>query len=431
MSSTEIEILPDGIIIHDLEIQRSEVAEFLRPLTEPERESTVIRAVEIGILSLERARSGQDLEFVRRQIDSLMADVQKTVSKIPAEIQKLLIEKIGTENGQVLYPIQRLVNNVSTAANDKLGEVRQLLLQEIDPSKDTSTLSRALRKIAEILDPKRSDSIQGSLELAIRNVTANDGILSQTVKTVVADAVRPLAERVDKLTLEFRGEKAAEEALAQTTAKGLPYEEETVTRLQTWAQPIGAEIEYVGPDNKPGDITVKIKDLTDGSSQLLFVIEVRDRQTAKGRKAISEDLSTAMAERKANAAIYLSRNRDGLGKEIGEWAEGVCDRGSWIACTDEHLITAVRFLLIQWGIARKRAVTPTLDASAVHAQMQRIRTALARVKNINTKATAVHASADEIQSEANLLRDEVRGALSDLEELLRLKLIEESANTTQ
>jgi hypothetical protein len=63
--------------------------------------------------------------------------------------------------------------------------------------------------------------------------------------------------------------------------------------------------------------------------------------------------------------------------------------------------------------------------------MQRIRTALARVKNINTKATAVHASADEIQSEANLLRDEVRGALSDLEELLRLKLIEESANTTQ
>jgi hypothetical protein len=164
---------------------------------------------------------------------------------------------------------------------------------------------------------------------------------------------------------------------------------------------------------------------------LLFVIEVRDRQTAKGRKAISEDLSTAMAERKANAAIYLSRNRDGLGKEIGEWAEGVCDRGSWIACTDEHLITAVRFLLIQWGIARKRAVTPTLDASAVHAQMQRIRTALARVKNINTKATAVHASADEIQSEANLLRDEVRGALSDLEELLRLKLIEESANTTQ
>jgi len=59
--------------------------------------------------------------------------------------------------------------------------------------------------------------------------------------------------------------------------------------------------------------------------------------------------------------------------------------------------------------------------------MERIRTALGRVKTINTKATAIRTSAGEIQNEADLLRDDVKGALSDLEELLRLKLDEESS----
>jgi len=138
-----------------------------------------------------------------------------------------------------------------------------------------------------------------------------------------------------------------------------------------------------------------------------------------------------MAERGATYAIYLSRTQEGLAQELGEWAEGVCDRGPWVACTDEHLGTAVRFLLVQWAIALKRAVSPTLDATAAQAQIQRIRTALGRVKTINTKATAVRTGADEIQREAQALRDDVKDALSDLEESLRLKPDQESTLVAQ
>jgi hypothetical protein len=92
-----------------------------------------------------------------------------------------------------------------------------------------------------------------------------------------------------------------------------------------------------------------------------------------------------------------------------------------VACVDEHLTTAVRFLLVQWVIARRRTTTPTVDAAAAQAQIERIRTALGRVKAINTKVTSVRSHADEIQHEAELLRDDVRGALSDLEAALDLK----------
>jgi hypothetical protein len=36
-----------------------------------------------------------------------------------------------------------------------------------------------------------------------------------------------------------------------------------------------------------------------------------------------------MTVRKAQAGIYLSRTREGLAKEIADWAEGTCDNGQF------------------------------------------------------------------------------------------------------
>ena len=71
MAESRIEITEGGIRIADLEIPRKEVADFFLTVPEEEWETTVIRAIEIGVLSLERSRSGQDLDFVKRQVESL------------------------------------------------------------------------------------------------------------------------------------------------------------------------------------------------------------------------------------------------------------------------------------------------------------------------------------------------------------------------
>ncbi|MBI4242422.1 MAG: hypothetical protein HY613_11970 [Candidatus Rokubacteria bacterium] len=406
-----------GIRITDLEVPRKEVADFLLTVKEEERGATLVRAIEIGVLSLERARSGQDLQFVRRQVESLLHQVQGEVTAIPQRTQDLLIAKIGTQEGQVLEPVQRLVDDVSQAASEKIANVQQMLSQEIDPTKETSTLAKALRTLKDLLDPKRSDSIQGSLAATISTVTTTDGALAKAVKSVVADTIAPLTTRIDALTLEFRGKAAEEEALAQTTEKGAPYEDAVLEVLQPWGQAIGAEIHHTGPDNRPGDMVVRVPDLPSGSP-LVIVVEVRDRQQPKGRKAISEDLTAAMAERGAQAAIYLSRFRDGLAKEIGEWAEGALEKGPWVACTEDHLITALRMLIVQSKLAARRSESVALDTAFVLAQLQRIRTSLGRIKTINTKVTSVRTSADEIQQETELLRDEIKGALSEIEDAL-------------
>ena len=141
---------------------------------------------------------------------------------------------------------------------------------------------------------------------------------------------------------------------------------------------------------------------------------------AMGRKAISSDMATKLAQRNANAGIYLSRTQDGLSlREIGEWAEGFCDYGPWVACTQQHLITAVRFLIVQRRLAALRAEALRLTPASIDQQVKTIRTSLGRVRAIKTKLTELGACSDVIGEQADQLREEIKEAISSIEDALR------------
>ncbi len=419
MTGKRIEVMDTGVLVRDLEIPRKDVADYLRGIPEEERELAFVQAVEVGIFCLERTRTSQDTEFVRRQVESLLSKVENAVGMIPEAVQTEMVNKIGTGEGQILAPIQTLINEVSRTTTDRVKEVRDLLSQEIDPARESSTLGKVLRYLRDLLDPNRNDSVQGSFEAALRGVTAQDGALAKTVKAVVSEAVKPLENEVYRLGQEIRGQEAAAEAIQQTIEKGASYEGEVVKELQAWSKVAGAEVHHVGTDNRPGDILIKLRLTSIAAAEVSLVVEVRDRTSPLGRKVISEALMEAMAERGANAAIYLSRSRGGLANEIGEWAEGESERGPFVATTHEHLTTAVRFLIAQQRLSTLRASKPEIDAVAVDAQLGRIRTALARVTTINRKVTDVHESANQIQAESEAIRNEVRGAISAIEDAIR------------
>lgn len=211
-------------------------------------------------------------------MDSLLLQFENASQLIPEKVETALIGKVGVDEGQVLAPLKLIVNDTSKVLAERVKEVKDLLSQEVDPSKETTTLGKALRALKDMLDPKRTDSVQGVIELALSRVTTEDGALAKAVKSVVAESVRSLADEVSKLSMEIRGQTTAEEALANTAAKGATYEEESIVRLHGWAQVVGAQVEYVGGDNRPGDILVTIPLTSLPGTDMKTVIEVRDRQ---------------------------------------------------------------------------------------------------------------------------------------------------------
>jgi len=127
-------------------------------------------------------------------------------------------------------------------------------------------------------------------------------------------------------------------------------------------------------DNRPGDILIKTPANGVVGMPLLIVVEARDRQSAVGRKVISDTVSRAMAERKANAAVYLSKTAAGLAAEVGEWADGTADSGPFVACTHENLSIAIRWLIIQNRLVQTNQTAVAVDSTAILQQVQRIRT---------------------------------------------------------
>jgi hypothetical protein len=350
-----------------------------------------------------------------RRAAELLREIESKVGAIPDKLEQQLIEKLGVEDGEVLRPVVDAVTRASRATTDKLVEVKE----QLDPTKDDNCLGRALRTLGDLLDADRTDSVQGRLDAAVTSIIGSDGPLVKTVKAAVTEAVNPLKERVDVLAREVHGKEAAEEAVAETTRKGAPFEELVVRDLQPWAETIGAELCHVGGDSRKGDITVTLTGTSIASTDLCIVIEARNRRRAMGGKAISEDLSEKMVERGANAAIYLCRGPDGLGAEIGEWGEGVTAQGPWVATTLEHLRAALRFLIAMHKVRSIRESMPEVDVSFIESQIKRIRTAVKALSTIKRKTTDIEGLTTDIATVAKTVREEVGDALFALEEALR------------
>jgi len=416
----QINLTDDRILIHNLEIVGKDAVDYLQRVPEEERDRTCICAFEIGFRCLETTQNTQEIESVKRQIAALLNDVEKAIKLIPNTVQEGLLSKLGTQDGQALAPVKTLIHQVSGVTKERVDEVKALLSQDIDPSKETSVLGNALKNIKTLLDPTRNDSVQGVLTTALKDASAENGTLAKAVKSVVVEAVKPLADEVDRLTKEIRGKQAAQEVLQQTTAKGFTYEEAVVAELQHWSKLAGAEVYHVGTDNNSGDILIKLTPKSIAATELSIVIEVRDRESKPwGRKLISDHLTKAMTQRGANAAIFLSRSREGLAREIGEWAEGEGDRGSWVATTHELLTLAIRYLIMQQRLAALRTSQPEINAIAIEDQIQRIRTTLKRITNINKHLTALHQSTNAIETEADTLKHEIRSVLDSIEDVIR------------
>jgi len=418
---SQINLTDDRILIHNLEIVGKDAVDYLQRVPEEERDRTCICALKVGFRCLETTQNTQEIESVKRQITALLNEVERAIALIPNTVQEGLLSKLGTQDGQALAPVKTLIHQVSGVTKERVDEVKALLSQDIDPSKETSVLGNALKNIKSLIDPTRNDSVQGVLTTALKDVSAENGTLAKAVKSVVVEAVKPLADEVDRLTKEIRGKQAAQEVLQQTTAKGITYEEAVVAELQHWSKLAGAEVYHVGTDNNPGDILIKLTPKSIAATELSIIIEVRDRESKPwGRKPISEHLTKAMTQRGANAAIFLSRSREGLAREIGEWAEGEGDRGSWVATTHELLTLAVRYLIMQQRLTALRTSQPEINAIAIEDQIQRIRTTLKRITSINKHLTALHQSANAIETEADTLKHEIRSVLDSIEDVIRV-----------
>ena len=421
MSKQSVQLDGTSLVLSGIRLVQRDVVDYFTRMPEEEREAAVGQAIEVGVFCLERASTGRSMEFVKLEVQSLLSSVSGSLSGLPKTVQEELLSKLGTEDGQALAPIKGLVNTVQQVVNEKLKDITELLNEEIDPRNESTTLGRALGGLRTLLDPEHDTSIQKKIEGAVRSISSSEGLLATTAKRVVEDATKPLRDAVDRLTQQIHGEAMVTEALAETTEKGEPFERDEVQpKLRDWAAVVGAEVEHVGPDNEPGDFVITVKSTSLSAMELRIVVEAKAREDGWGKTRIADAMSNALEKREGDYGIFVTKTLGGLSKrDIGEWEEGQCSRGPYIACVFEHLRTALRFILVERRLQQLRKSKEAVDQEDLKARVDGIRTCLDRIRTINTNASTIRSSVETIEEEASSLRKEVNISLDDIESLLR------------
>ncbi len=407
--------------VTDLEIVDDRVEAFFSSIPEAEWDDAAARALTVGVLCLERANTQADVDYLKKEVQSMVGHMRDAVKGFGDGI----IEKVGTDKGQVLEPVKQSIETTQKQLDEKLKEVQTFLADDIDPDRQTSVLARAMKSIKDLMDPERSDSIQGKLQTAVEEATGEKGRLAVTVKEVVGVAIEPLAKELKELGKEIRGqeeaEKAREEVVQRTTEKGDPFEIGIVEELTEWAKATGAQVEHCGPDNQPGDVIVRFPSISASGHEDSIVIEAKDRTTQVGRKQISDLLDGCMDYRNVGGAVLIKKDVLQYAKEIGDYAEGQGQRGPWIAATRDGLITAIRHLRVMMRIATIQATQPDVDVTGAQGGLDRIRASLKKVRTITSKAGIIRTNANEVEEMAKEIKNDIDHAIMDIENSLRVE----------
>ena len=410
-----VTLTDDGhVLVRGLSITSRDVFDYLNQKEESQRVRLLIEAIETGIYCLERASQVHGLDFVRQQVQIVTGEMAKLPMLIETEFRK----QVGAKDG-VLAPIVGAVSTTEKLLKEKLQAVQVLLDKDIDPRRPDTALGTALTTIGNLLDEKRDDSLPKKLTRAIDLVATEDGQLIKTLKTALATLVKPLQDELAHLRKEIHQRQGAEEALARTAAKGNAFEMKLLSLAQSWSRCTGATVEHVGVDHQPGDILVTVSDSLVPVDEFRIIIEARDDSTGRGQKRIADAMAQSMKQRGAHYGLYVVRTDAAVAQEITDWAEGRCSHGPFVACTARHLITALRFAIIDYRMKAIQTGKPEADIETARQELRRIRTAMRRIKTIKTKSSEFHKGADAITREADELLREINDALLIIEDALR------------
>ena len=401
---TAIRLDGDRVTIEELTVTDPDLAALLAPCSPEGRDDVVRRVLAVGARGLATMGIGIDVaavdERMRQSMGWLTDEAERRLSAVLEQGREAMLAQFD--------PDQR-----TSALNRMLAEFigwRDGFLGRIDPAMEGSHTTDFLTRLAAVVGP------EGSLERRIAEAldpTADGSALASLVASVDAR----FGELRD-LIVHQQGITAGRATEAERgTSQGLDFEDELETMLRSWAAGVGgAIVERVG--RVPGELGAQsmvgdfVVVLADGYR---VVIEAKNQAEIGlgGKDGILAELDRGMANRRADAAVCISR-RDAFPAEVGRF--GVY--GTRVIAVDDSdgLMTSVA---LQW--VRMRAAADAsgrshrMDVAVVSDRIAAIRRLADHLRSARSGLTEIRKNVDLMSERLGDVRTEILGLVADVE----------------
>lgn len=378
--------------ITDVEIADSTVVEYFQQFdNEQERKDAFVRALRVGVTTMDLAETSQQEEYVERKFTEMQRDLQEEIDRIEDEVE----EKFG-DNG-----------HVPQIFDDHLGQDGHLRQHIEDAfSEDGPFTERLDEELGE--DGER---IQKALD------PDTEGTPTYRLKRTLQDQIQDLRDKIEE---QATAEETEEEIRQRTTLKGDDFEGTVENILSNLVYNTSNEVEYTGDTvgeisgRKVGDFVVTLND-----TGQRIVVEAKS-DSGYSQRDIKHELADAVENRDADYGIIVFECESYIPNKVGYFHEFDSERLSVALKETEDDDVEPGFLRIAYNWARTRAVQGYVDSGTafdpevIQNAVSEVSDSIDRFSTIRKKTTSIRKTANEIDEELEEIEGEVKSELADI-----------------
>lgn len=383
----EVDTSQNSVHVQDITIHNQEVVEYLDDFDPDEQEDALIRALRVGVATLDLSETTKDVEFVKSEFESIHDAINEEIGTVQEEVQ----EKFS-DDGEVAKILDRhfgeegtLRTQIEQAFSDD-GVFQERLDEELGEDGE---------RIQKALNPSK------------------EGTPTYQLKQDIKEEFEFLKQKLDK-------EEGAEDLRERTTLSGKDFEEDVKSLLDDLLYRTPHTYEYTGDTEgelsgrEVGDFVVTL-----GDTGQRIVIEAKSDQSYS-QPDIKEEMEDAIENRDADYGIFLSECESYVPKKVGYLKEFDNEILSVAVSQDPDDEIDPRLFRIGFNWARMRAVQSSLessgtpDADVIHSQIQEVRDTVDRFGTVKKKCTSIRQNANEIDELLDEFDDEIKRHLDQI-----------------
>ena len=396
----------DALVIEHLTLHDPTLAAFVAERPADDRPILIERALRIGLTALQDAGVSVNVDVVRREFESLLAQTQVVNERAARTLEETLRQNFADGDGRLPRTLERFLGD--------RGALQGYVSELFDPAKRDSAIGRMQEllgryfdgdasRLATLLDPTRMNSPLHQFRTEISEGFAK---LNERLTAMEAAAAARGAER------------------AKSAAKGADFEDLLEVELGRIARGAGDLIDRTGTEigtgvrSKKGDFVITLDAAVTNGADVRIVVEAKDRVLSM--RAARDELREARENR--GAAI-------GLMVFTPAHAPASIDPftviGDDVYCVVDPESPEPAFLAAAIRLARLLALATLddreveVDAAAIARALAGVREQLEAIKTLKSNLTSISNATKGVWTGLDTLRAGILARVAEAEAELR------------
>jgi hypothetical protein len=402
-----IRLADDRIVIESLVLADRGLAAFLAERPPDDRPGLVERALRIGLLALQDAGVTIDVEFVRREFETLVRQTEVANERAATALDRVLRDNFADGDGRLPRTLERFLGD--------RGALRHLVDELFDERKRDSAIGRLRELLGSYFDGDAS-------RLARLLDPTREGSPLHQFRGEVSEGFARIGERL--AALEAAGTARAAER-TRSSAKGTDFEELLADLLGDIARGAGDLLDRTSTEagtairSKKGDFVLSLDPRLSRGADLRIVVEAKDR--AISARAIRDELREARENRDAAIGLVVFTPA-----HAPSGVEPFTVVGNDVYCVvdpeapDRSYLEAAVRLCRMLALATLRETQIEVDSAAISTAVTGIREQLEVVRTMKSQLTSVGNATRTVADGLDRLREGILARVCEVEAELRV-----------